>query len=76
MFKWLDSLSFLVLIIVTVFLGLAPLGEQPHVLEKIIMLGTGQLVKSLDIFDLLMHSTPIILLLIKTVRWLKALKMT
>ena len=69
--KWLDNFSFPVLIILTIFLGTAPLGGQPHLLEKINMLMAGSLVKPLDIFDLLMHATPIILLALKTIRYFK-----
>lgn len=71
MFKWLDNLSFPVLIIISIFLGAAPFGAQPHLLEKLNMLMAGSLVKPLDIFDLIMHSIPIILLSIKTVLFLR-----
>lgn len=53
------------LIIVAVLLATAPIGSQPHLIEKINMLMTGTLVKPLDIFDLVLHSAPIIILLIK-----------
>ncbi len=69
--KWLDNFSFTVLIILTIFLGTAPLGGQPHLLEKINMLMAGNLVKPIDIFDLVMHSTPVILLVLKTIRYFK-----
>ncbi len=65
--KFLDNFSFPVLIIMVVLLGSAPIGSQPHLIEKINMLMAGTLVKPLDIFDLLMHSAPIVLLVIKTV---------
>ena len=74
MFKWLDNFSFPVLIIIAVFLGMAPFGEQPHLLEKINMLMAGTLVKPLDIFDLIMHSAPIILLAIKTVLYVQKMR--
>ncbi|MDX2504659.1 MAG: hypothetical protein QNL62_09310 [Gammaproteobacteria bacterium] len=67
--KLIDKLSFPVLIILALFLGTAPLGAQPHLLEKIDMLMAGTLVKPLDIFDLVLHSTPIILLFVKTIRF-------
>ena len=63
--KWLDNLSFTLLIIVAIFLGSAPLGAQPHLFEKIDMLMAGTLVKPIDIFDLILHSTPIVLLILK-----------
>jgi len=74
MFKWLDNFSFPVLIIISIFLGMAPFGAQPHLVEKINLLMAGNLVKPLDIFDLIMHSTPIILLVIKTVRYVRGKK--
>ncbi len=54
-----------------VLLGMAPFGAEPHLIEKINMLMAGTLVKPLDIFDLLMHSTPIILLFLKSLFYLK-----
>ena len=69
--KFLDNFSFPVLIILAVFLGTAPIGSQPHLLEKIDMLMSGTLVKPLDIFDLLLHSAPIVLLIIKSILFFK-----
>ncbi|MCU7800868.1 MAG: hypothetical protein KZQ70_12165 [gamma proteobacterium symbiont of Lucinoma myriamae] len=71
MTRLLDNLSFPMLIIMAVLLGTAPIGAEPHLIEKINMLLAGLLVKPLDIFDLLMHSAPIILLVIKIVLWFK-----
>ncbi|MCU7817799.1 MAG: hypothetical protein KZQ57_02765 [gamma proteobacterium symbiont of Lucinoma myriamae] len=71
MARLLDNLSFPMLIIMAVLLGTAPIGAEPHLIEKINMLLAGLLVKPLDIFDLLMHSAPIILLVIKIVLWFK-----
>ncbi|MCW8929461.1 MAG: RND transporter [Gammaproteobacteria bacterium] len=69
--KFLDNFSFPILIIIALLLGTAPFGAQPHLLEKINMLMSGTLVAPLDIFDLLFHSAPIILLIIKTVLFFK-----
>jgi hypothetical protein len=63
--KWLDHLPWSGLIIAALLLGSAPFGAQPHLFEKIGMLLEGTLVKPLDIFDLLMHATPILLILLK-----------
>lgn len=71
MTRLLDNLSFPMLIIMAVLLGTAPIGGEPHLIEKINMLLSGALVKPLDIFDLLMHSAPIILLVIKIILLLK-----
>jgi hypothetical protein len=62
--------SYQVLIPVTLLLGLAPFPFQPepHLLEKVRMLGAGTLVRPLDIFDLIWHVWPLALLLVKVMR--------
>ncbi|MCW9048551.1 MAG: RND transporter [Gammaproteobacteria bacterium] len=55
------------LIIVTVLLGLAPFVPEPHLWEKLKMLSDGSLSKPIDIFDLFMHSAPLILLISKLI---------
>ena len=67
----LDNLSFPVLIIMALFLGFAPIGSEPHLIEKINMLMSGTLIKPLDIFDLVLHSSPIILLIAKSIYFVK-----
>lgn len=64
----LDSIPYGALAIVAVALGLAPFYPMPHLLEKLIMLKNGTLAKPIDIFDLLMHATPAILLIAKLVK--------
>lgn len=66
--KWLDKIPFVTLIIISLMLGLAPFVPEPHVVEKLKMLVDGNLVKPIDIFDLVMHGTPWVLLGLKTVR--------
>jgi hypothetical protein len=68
MFKWLDSLSYGTLVPIAILLGLAPFRTQPHLFEKLGMLAQGTLVRPLDIFDLILHATPIVVVLIKLVR--------
>lgn len=60
--KWLDSIPLGMLVVVAVLLGLAPFVPEPHLWEKLKMLAAGALVRPLDIFDLLMHSAPVLLL--------------
>jgi hypothetical protein len=64
----LDSIPYGALAIFAVALGLAPFFPMPHLMEKLIMLKNGALVKPIDIFDLLMHATPILLLGAKLVK--------
>ena len=65
MLNFLDSIPYPMLIMGAILLGLAPFFPQPHLVEKIIMLKNGTLKKPIDIFDLFMHATPLILLVIK-----------
>ena len=66
--KLIDKIPFQTLIIMSIFLGLAPFVPEPHLWEKLKMLVAGQLVKPLDIFDVLFHLAPAILLTIKVYR--------
>lgn len=66
--KWLDKISFAALLIISLTLGLAPFAPEPHVWEKLKMFADGSLGKPVDIFDLLMHGTPWVLLGLKTIR--------
>ena len=65
MLKLIDSLPLPHFIVLSLFLGLAPFFPEPHLAEKIRMLMSGELVKPLDMFDLLLHGTPWVLLLVK-----------
>jgi len=67
-FDWLDQLSLPLLLIVALTLGLAPFFPEPHVWEKLKMLAAGELVRPIDIFDLLLHGTPWLLLVAKLIR--------
>ena len=73
MFAWLDRISLPLLAIIALFLALAPFKPEPHLWEKLNMLAAGTLVRPIDIFDLFLHGTPLVLLLIKLVRqWRRA----
>ncbi|NOZ38027.1 MAG: RND transporter [Gammaproteobacteria bacterium] len=66
--NWLDKLALFPLIFIAVFMALAPFGAQSHLLEKLNMLFSGELQRPIDIFDLFLHGTPIILVLLKLKR--------
>jgi hypothetical protein len=68
MMRFLDSISYPVLIIAALLLLLAPFKPMPHVVEKLIMLKAGTLRKPIDIFDLLFHLLPAIFLFLKVIR--------
>jgi len=67
-FNWLDHLPLGLLLVIALTLGLAPFLPEPHVWEKLKMLAAGELVRPVDIFDLLLHGTPWLLLLAKLAR--------
>ena len=68
----IDKIPLQMLIVFTIFLGLAPylplMTEPPHLFAKLDMLFSGTLSKPIDIFDLLMHATPAVLLSIRLLR--------
>ncbi len=70
MMKLIDHLPLTALVIVALTLGLAPFSPQPHIVEKLGMLFDGSLSRPIDIFDLLLHGTPWVLLALKLARTL------
>lgn len=54
-----------ILIVGSLFLGLAPFVPEPHLFEKLRMLFGGQLSEPIDIFDLFLHGSLPALLLVK-----------
>ena len=66
--RWLDRIPLSTLAIAALLLGLAPFFSEPHLWEKLKMLFAGSLERPIDIFDLLMHGTPSVLLLLKLAR--------
>jgi hypothetical protein len=66
--RLLDKLPLSLLVVLALTLGLAPFTPEPHVWEKLKMLAVGQLVRPVDVFDLLMHAVPWLLLAAKLVR--------
>lgn len=61
----LKSIDTPLLVIIALLLGLAPFSPQPHLVEKVQMLLSGELSRPIDIFDLLFHSLPLLLLALK-----------
>jgi hypothetical protein len=56
------------LIAATLLMVLAPFSPQPHLLEKYFMLMAGTLNQPIDLFDVLWHLLPAIVLAIKIYR--------
>ncbi len=65
--KWLEKIPLGPLVLVAVFMALLPFRPEPHLWEKLGMLVNGQLIRVVDIFDLLWHSALIILVLVKII---------
>jgi hypothetical protein len=68
MTRLLDKLLLSLLVVLALTLGLAPFSPEPHVWEKLKMLGAGQLVRPVDVFDLLLHGVPWLLLVARMAR--------
>ncbi len=65
--KWMNDLPWLVLLPFAFLMALAPFGATPHLVEKWRMLFAGTLRRPLDWFDLVLHTAPIALILVKLV---------
>lgn len=63
--EWLGTIPVWVLVVACVTLGLAPFSPEPHIVEKLRMLISGELTAPVDVFDLVMHGTPWVLLLLR-----------
>lgn len=68
MLNWIDKLNVKALLVVAVVVALAPFQPEPHLVEKLRMLYHGDLVRPIDIFDLFLHSLPLLLLAIRLIR--------
>lgn len=65
--NFIKSLPYPILIIMGIFMVLAPFQPEPHLVQKFDMFMAGNLTKPLDMFDVLWHLLPIILLVTKFV---------
>ncbi len=66
--KWLDKIPLSMLVPVALVLAILPVMPEPHLWQKLKMLFDGTLQRPLDIFDLFLHGTPLLLLILKLVR--------
>jgi hypothetical protein len=62
---WLDRFPLKLLVALALWLAVAPIVPEPHLIEKLRMLSQGTLSKPIDIFDLLLHTTPLVLLAVR-----------
>lgn len=63
--QWLDKIPLTALIIAALALGLAPFTPEPHLWQKLRMLADGTLAQPIDVFDLFMHASLPLLLIVK-----------
>lgn len=68
MLRLIDKIPMNLLVVVAILLAIAPIHPQPHLLEKLGMLFSGTLSRPIDIFDLFMHATPLVILIIRLAR--------
>jgi hypothetical protein len=64
----LDRIPMTIAVLAALTLGLAPFFPEPHIWEKLKMLAAGTLTRPIDIFDLLLHAAPWLVLIAKLVR--------
>lgn len=62
---FLDQLPLSYALVIAATLGLAPFTPEPHIWEKLKMLAAGTLARPIDIFDLVLHGVPWLLLAAK-----------
>jgi hypothetical protein len=64
----LDRFPLSLFIVLALTLGLAPFLPEPHLWEKLRMLASGTLTRPIDVFDLVWHALPWLLLALKLLR--------
>ena len=62
---WLNKIPLSLILPLAVLLALAPFSPEPHLWEKLRMLFSGTLVKPVDMLDLFLHGTPLVILVLK-----------
>ncbi len=64
----LDQIPLSLIVLACLTLGLAPFFPEPHIWEKLKMLAAGNLLRPVDILDLVMHAAPFAVLALKLLR--------
>lgn len=72
MLSLLDRLPWTWLLLLAAWMAIAPITPEPHLVEKLRLLVHGALVRPIDILDLVMHATPLLLVALKLWRQLRA----
>ena len=63
--RFLGRLPWLYLLPVSLLLAVMPVRPEPHLVEKVRMLANGQLSRPVDVFDLVLHGGPLLLIVLK-----------
>ncbi len=63
--SWLHCPPMGMLIAAAVLLAVMPITQQPHLLQKLLMLRDGTLLRPLDMFDLFWHSWPMLWIVLR-----------
>lgn len=61
----LDKITLPMAVLLALTIGLSPFFPEPHIWEKLKMLAAGTLTRPIDIFDLMFHAAPWLLLVAK-----------
>lgn len=70
--NWIKRTPLALFVLLALTLGLAPFAPEPHIVEKLRMLADGSLSRPIDIFDLVLHGTPWVLLVTKVIMQTKS----
>lgn len=73
MMTLLDRIPLPWLVAISLWLAIAPVVPEPHLIEKLRLLSQGALTRPIDIFDLLLHSVPLCVLGLRL--WRRARKL-
>lgn len=62
---WVDRTPVWLFVVLVATLGLSPWVPEPHIAEKVRWLLAGELARPMDVFDLVLHAVPWLLLGLK-----------
>jgi len=63
--SWIVELPYGLLIVMAIFMAIAPIQPEPHLVQKFQWLMNGLPFKLIDVFDVLWHLLPMILITLK-----------
>lgn len=66
--QFIDAIPLSIALLAALTLGLMPFVPEPHLFQKLRMVADGTLRRPLDLFDLMLHAAPWVLLIVKLAR--------